>query len=100
MAATHGQAILSLCVSDINKNLLLASEHFLTLAVDSLLLDPEHPRMNNAAMQGTTDWEAVKAPVQRDFADLAAGAAQVRVMPLVATSSVASIFIQSSVSLR
>jgi hypothetical protein len=69
MAATHGQAILSLCVSDINKNLLLASEHFLTLAVDSLLLDPEHPRMNNAAMQGTTDWEAVKAPVQRDFAE-------------------------------
>jgi hypothetical protein len=65
MLPTHGQAILSLCVSDINKELLLNAEGFISLLVDSLLLDPQHPRQKNAAMQGTTDWEAAKGPVQR-----------------------------------
>ena len=65
MLPTHGQAILSLCVSDINKELLLNAEGFIPLLVDSLLLDPQHPRQENAAMQGTTDWEAAKGPVQR-----------------------------------
>jgi hypothetical protein len=65
MTEYFGQAILSLCVSDLNKELLLGVTGFIPLLVDSLLLDPEHPRMTNAAMQGTTDWEAAKGPVQR-----------------------------------
>lgn len=39
-----GQTILNLCVSDINKQLLLNSEGFIPLLMDSLLLDPKHPR--------------------------------------------------------
>ena len=45
--------------------MLLASAGFIPLLVDSLLLDLDHPRMKNAAMQGVTDWAAAKGPVQR-----------------------------------
>eukprot|EP01051_Picozoa_sp_SAG22_P020420 SAG22_NODE_4123_length_1377_cov_1.038341_1_plen_95_part_10 len=69
MLATHGEALLSLCVSDTNKELLLATEGLVRVLVDSLLLDPEHPRKSKASMQGTTDWEGAKGPVQRDFAE-------------------------------
>ncbi len=69
MLPTHGQALLSLCVSDTNKELLLTTEGLIPLLVDSLLLDPEHPRKSNAAMLGTTDWDGAKGPVQRDFAE-------------------------------
>ena len=65
MREDHGQAILSLCVSDINKELLLKAEGLISLLVDSLLLDPEHPRMENVTLFGRTDWEAAKGPVQR-----------------------------------
>ena len=65
MREDHGQAILSLCISDLNKELLLGVNNFLPLLVDSLLLDPEHPRMENVTLQGKTDWEAAKGPVQR-----------------------------------
>eukprot|EP01045_Picozoa_sp_COSAG04_P016866 COSAG04_NODE_1445_length_6714_cov_1.982162_6_plen_541_part_00 len=65
MREDHGQAILSLCISDINKELLLKAEGLIPLLVDSLLLDPEHPRMENVTLFGRTDWETVKGPVQR-----------------------------------
>ena len=69
MKQHHGLSILSLCVSDNNKQLLLNSEGFIPLLVDSLLLDPEHPRRDNATLMGTTDWETAKGPVQRVSAD-------------------------------
>ena len=57
--------LLSLCVSDRNKALLLTCEVFIPLLVDSLLLDPAHPRINDTTLQGKSDWEGAKAPVQR-----------------------------------
>jgi hypothetical protein len=48
-----------------HKEVLLACEGFIPLLVDSLLLDPEHPRKDNASRMGETDWEAAKGPVQR-----------------------------------
>ena len=66
MTAAHGQSILNLCVSDLNKKMLLEAKGFISLLVDSLLLDPEHPRMENYhTLTGVTDWESAKAPVQR-----------------------------------
>ena len=66
MQRDHGQPILNLCVSDLNKQLLLNAEGFIPLLVDSLLLDPEHPRMDHTTVGGVkTDWDATKAPVQR-----------------------------------
>eukprot|EP01043_Picozoa_sp_COSAG02_P050300 COSAG02_NODE_5156_length_4583_cov_2.229706_2_plen_530_part_00 len=65
MKAAHGQPFLNLCVSDANKELLLACEGFIPLIVDHLLLDPSHPRMDDAPIHGKTKWEHVKAPVQR-----------------------------------
>jgi hypothetical protein len=35
------------------------------LLIDSLLLDPAHPRRDNETLMGKTDFEAVKGPVQR-----------------------------------
>lgn len=52
-------------VSDTHKNLLLNNEGFIPLLIDSLLLDKDHPRMDNVTLMGVTDWEAVKVPVQR-----------------------------------
>ena len=66
MQNDYGRAILCLTVSDANKELLLASEErIIPTLVDSLLLDPEHPRIDNTALQGVTDWESVKGPVQQ-----------------------------------
>ena len=61
----HGESILSLCVSDQNKGLLLNSEGFIPLLVDSLLLDPEHPRRDEDTLIGAGDFEVTKGPVQR-----------------------------------
>ena len=61
MQAHHGQGILSLTVSDANKELLLRADGFIRILIDSLLLDPDHPRRTD----GKTDFEAVKGPVQR-----------------------------------
>jgi hypothetical protein len=63
MMSTHGHGLLNLCISDQNKLLLLASKGFIPLIVDSLLLDPEHPR------RAQPDFDAVSPPVQRDFAE-------------------------------
>ena len=66
MRADHGHPILALCVSDINKQLLLNSEGFVPLLVDSLLLDLEHPRRDDSPIVAAkTDFEAVAPPVQR-----------------------------------
>ena len=58
LCAGYGQAILNLCVSDTNKQLLLNVEGFLAVLVDSLLLDPEHPRREQP------NFETIKAGVQ------------------------------------
>jgi hypothetical protein len=56
-------AILSLCVSDANKAMLLASENdVITVLLDNLLLDPEHPRRTDPQ----TDFEGIKELVQLD----------------------------------
>eukprot|EP01043_Picozoa_sp_COSAG02_P085891 COSAG02_NODE_23455_length_718_cov_1.214863_2_plen_89_part_01 len=66
MTQDHGKAILNLCVSDLNKQLLLSCEELIPVLLDNLLLDPEHPRMDDRSMLGTkTDWEGTKGPVQR-----------------------------------
>ena len=65
MKDDYGQPILNLCVSDTNKELLLGAEGVIPLLVDSLLLDPQHPRKDNVAIFGETNWEAAKGPVQR-----------------------------------
>ena len=72
MTAAHGTAIRSLAVSDLNKELLLSSEGLIPLLIDSLLLDQDHPRRDNPAALGKTDWEGAKGPVQRDFAEVLA----------------------------
>ena len=61
----HGQAMLNLSVSDVNKDLLLKADGLLALLVDSLLLDPAHPTRSD----GRTDFGAICGPVQRDFAE-------------------------------
>jgi len=55
------RGLLNLCISDVAKQMLLNNTGFISLLIDGLLLDPEHPRRD-------TD-EAVKAAVQRDFAE-------------------------------
>jgi hypothetical protein len=67
MREDHGVPLLSLCVSDVNKQLLLASEvGFIPILVDSLLLDPEHPRRDDSPTMGRrTDFDAVAPLVQR-----------------------------------
>jgi|EP01046_Picozoa_sp_COSAG06_P020311 hypothetical protein len=64
MRDSHGCSIACLCVSDINKELLLSCMDLIPMLVDSLLLDPEHPRQENTTLLGKTDWEAAKGPVQ------------------------------------
>ena len=53
------QSVLSLCVSDINKQLLLNYDGCIPLLIDCLLLDLEHPRRSQP------DFEAVAPHVQR-----------------------------------
>lgn len=67
MREDHGVPLLSLCVSDENKQLLLASEvGFIEILVDSLLLDLEHPRRDDSPTLGRkTDFDAVAPVVQR-----------------------------------
>ena len=65
MREDSGQSILSLAISDINKELLIASPGFISVLVDSLLLDPQHPQRDMMTVVGKTDFEAVKGPMQR-----------------------------------
>eukprot|EP01050_Picozoa_sp_SAG11_P016558 SAG11_NODE_2274_length_3591_cov_3.168671_3_plen_456_part_00 len=66
MREDHGTALLSLTVSDINKQLLLSNVDFIPILVDSLLLDSEHPRRDDSPTFGRrTDFDAVAPPVQR-----------------------------------
>ena len=55
------RGLLSLCISDNAKQMLLNNSSFIPHLIDGLMLDPEHPRKD-------TD-EAVKVAVQRDFAE-------------------------------
>jgi hypothetical protein len=57
------KAMLNLSVSDLNKELLLACADFIPTMVDSLLLDPEHPRRDQP------DFDAVAPSVQQDIAE-------------------------------
>ena len=56
---SHGTCILSLCVSDLNKQLLLNCDALLPVLVDNLFLDPEHPRRKLG------NFDAVAPAVQR-----------------------------------
>ena len=61
LATNRCRGLLSLCISDTAKQMLLSTAGFISLLIDGLLLDPEHPRKD------TND--AVKTAVQRDFAE-------------------------------
>ena len=50
-------------MEDINKQLLLRADGFISLLIDSLFLDPDHPRSQEP------DFECVKGQVQLDFAE-------------------------------
>jgi len=70
LEAGDGQSILSLTIgADANKSMLLKADGFLPLLVSSLLLDPEHPRRHKATANSGTDFDQVKGPFQRDFAE-------------------------------
>ena len=56
----YAKAMLNLSVSDMNKELLLACADFIPTMVDSLLLDPEHPR------RAQPDFDAVAPPAQQE----------------------------------
>jgi hypothetical protein len=51
------------CGQDINKQLLLHADGFIPLLIDSLFLDPAHPRRQEP------DFERVKGAIQLDFAE-------------------------------
>jgi hypothetical protein len=61
LATNRCRGLLSLCISDTAKQMLLSTAGFIPLLINGLLLDPEHPRKD-------TD-EAIKTAVQRDFAE-------------------------------
>ena len=61
LAANRCLGLLSLCISDEVKQMLLSNSGFIPHLIDGLLLDPEHPRKDCD--------EAVKTVVQRDFAE-------------------------------
>ena len=61
MASNRCRGLLSLCISDAAKQMLLNNAGFVPHMIDGLMLDPEHPRKD-------TD-EAIKTAVQRDFAE-------------------------------
>ena len=55
------KGLLSLCISDSAKKMLLEHAGFIPLLIDGLLLDDEHPRKDTA--------EAIKERVQHDYAE-------------------------------
>ena len=59
------RGILNLTVSDINKEMLLNADRLIPVLVDSLLLDPEHPRTSGTTIRGDFDFKAVAPLVQR-----------------------------------
>ena len=61
MASNQCRGLLSLCISDAAKHLLLGNAGFIPHLIDGLMLDPEHPRKDTG--------EAIKTAVQRDFAE-------------------------------
>jgi hypothetical protein len=61
MANNRCRGLLSLCISDVTKQMLLNNDGFLPHLIDGLMLDPEHPRKDTDA--------AIKTAVQRDFSE-------------------------------
>ena len=61
LASNRCRGLLSLCISDTAKQMLLNNAGFIPHLIDGLMLDPEHPRKD-------TD-ETIKTAVQRDFAE-------------------------------
>eukprot|EP01052_Picozoa_sp_SAG31_P033152 SAG31_NODE_3711_length_3960_cov_5.475265_5_plen_482_part_01 len=59
--------VLDLCISDTNKQKLLRNPNFLPYMVESLMLDPKHPRANLS--KDTKDW--IRATHTECFAQLA-----------------------------
>lgn len=66
---TQCQALLSLCISDANKPLLLTNRNFLPHLVHGLLLEPKHHRSKAVHPGDPTDFESVKAAIQRDYSE-------------------------------
>ena len=61
LAANRCRGLLSLCISDAAKQMLLNNAGFIPHLIDGLMLDPEHPRKDTV--------ETIKTVVQRDFAE-------------------------------
>jgi hypothetical protein len=61
LVSNIGRGMLSLCISDFAKKMLLNNSGFIPHLVSGLLLDPDHPRKDTP--------QATKAIVQRDFAE-------------------------------
>ena len=62
----QAQCLLALCISDTHKKLILANPDAVTHLVHGLMLDPAYHRSGEADQ---TDFEGVKAAVQRDYAE-------------------------------
>lgn len=61
LSSNQCRGLLSLCVSDVGKQLLLNCASFIPLLVFGLMLDADHPRKDTS--------EEIKAQVQRDYAE-------------------------------
>jgi hypothetical protein len=61
MSSSRCRGLLSLCISDVAKQMLLSNNGFIPHLLDGLMLDPEHPRKDFD--------ETIKTAVQRDFAE-------------------------------
>ena len=61
LTSNRCQGLLSLCISDAAKLMLIGNSGLAPHLIDGLLLDPEHPRKD-------TD-QTIKAAIQRDFAE-------------------------------
>ena len=61
MATNRCRGLLSLCISDAAKQMLLDNAGFIPHLIDGLMLDPEHPRKGSD--------KSIKTAVQHDFAE-------------------------------
>ena len=61
MTSSRCRGLLSLCISDVAKQMLLSNDGFIPHLLDGLMLDLEHPRKDTDV--------TIKTAVQRDFAE-------------------------------
>lgn len=67
LCKNYCRGMLSLCISDAAKPMLLRSPDFIPHLLDGLMLDPEHPR--HKTQSGEDAPLEIKTAVQRDFAE-------------------------------